>query len=74
MLLAGLSSPAGFMEEATLTVSASSKGTLDDEQARPYGVLVGSQWRLAQGDGQIQSAPGLFADCIELLHLWLQRI
>lgn len=51
MLLAGLSSPAGFMEEATLTVSASSKGTLDDEQARPHGVLVGSQWRLARGDG-----------------------
>ena len=33
-------------------------------------ILCSQRWR-----GSIQSAPGLvFADCIELLHLWLQRI
>ena len=33
-------------------------------------ILCSQRWR-----SSIQSAPGLvFADCIELLHLWLQRI
>ena len=38
--------------------------------------LPGSgNWGYSGQDGVPQSAPGLvFADCIELLHLWLQRI
>jgi len=62
MLLAGPSSPAGFMGEATLTVSASSTGTLDGEQARPHGVLVGSQRRLARGDGLQKASRSLTHD------------